>query len=160
MLHATGERSRPAKRPRCSTPRRTAHTVHFLSANDNEASDEEEEESRPKLPPFSCMQDDQLHIPILICAKGEDHGDMLPALVFYGRTCTEQFYDWLLTETEVSDEPQEVIVIFHNLKGYDGMFILQYLYHHRIKVKAGRLTFKDSLCFLPLASPRLPPPSI
>ena len=45
-------------------------------------------------------------------------------LMFYGRTCTEQFYDWLPTKTKVLDEPREVIVIFHNFKGYDEMFIL------------------------------------
>ena len=104
----------PAKRPRRSAPRRTAHAVRFLSANDNEASDEEEEEeTRPTVPPYfvyadyECTQDDQLHVPILICAKGEDHGNTFPALVFYGQTCTEQFYYWLLTKTEVLDDPRK-----------------------------------------------------
>ena len=50
---------------------------------------------------YESTQDDRLHVPILICAKGEDHLDNVPALVFYGRSCTEQFYDWLLTKTEV-----------------------------------------------------------
>jgi len=55
-----------------------------------------------------------------------------------------------------------VIVIFHNLKGYDGMFLLQHCYDHQREVKdqitvgtkilsfkSHCLTFKDSLCFLP-----------
>ena len=55
-----------------------------------------------------------------------------------------------------------VIVLFHNLKGFDGVFILKTLYCHRWSVtkqfsmgakvlsfKCGPITFKDSLCFLP-----------
>ena len=66
-----------------------------------------------------------------------------------------------LTEDEYRDEHQ-VIVIFHNFKGYDGMFVLKYLYdNHRhvenqitvgtkvLSLTNGNLTFKDSLCFLP-----------
>ena len=159
----------PDDSPPAKQARRAAHAVHFLAVNESSENEEEEEENaKPKLPPYfvyadyECTQDDQLHVPILICAKGQDHNDTLPALVFYGRSCTEQFYDWLLTKTEVLDEPREVIVIFHNFKGYDGMFILQFLYDQRVQVKdqicvgskilslkAGRLTFKDSLCFLP-----------
>ena len=159
--------SPPAKRARRAAPQHAAHALHFLAVNES-SSEEEEENTKPKLPPYfvyadyECTQDDQLHVPILICAKGQDHNDTLPSLVFYGRSCTEQFYDWLLTKTEVLDEPREVIVLFHNFKGYDGMFILQFLYDQRVQVKdricvgskilslkAGRLTFKDSLCFLP-----------
>ena len=161
-----------AKRSRPAAPRHAAHAVHFLSVNEDTSDSHEEEDETPPsaLPPYfvyadyECTQDDQLHVPILICAKGQDHNDTLPALVFYGRTCTEQFYDWLLTKTDVLDEPREVIVIFHNFKGYDGMFILQFFYDRRITVKdqicvgskilslkAGRLTFKDSLCFLPFS---------
>ena len=160
----------PAKRSCPTAPRHAAHAVHFLSANEDSSDDPQEEDKAPSstLPPYfvyadyECTQDKQLHVPILICAKGQDHNDTLPALAFYGRTCTEQFYDWLLTKTDVLGEPREVIVIFHNFKGYDGMFILQFLYDRRIIVndqvcvgskvlslKAGRLTFKDSLCFLP-----------
>ena len=59
-------------------------------------------------------------------------------------------------------DDRRVIVLFHNLKGYDGMFLLQYLYRvHRevmdqitvgtkiLCFTSDRLTFKDSLCFLP-----------
>ena len=55
-----------------------------------------------------------------------------------------------------------VIVLFHNLKGFDGVFILKTLYQHHWSVtnqfsmgakvlsfKTGPITFKDSLCFLP-----------
>ena len=61
----------------------------------------------------------------------------------------------------------DVIAIFHKLKGYDGMFLLQHCYkvHHDVKdqitqgtkilsFKPGQVEFKDSLCFLlfPLAN--------
>ena len=59
-------------------------------------------------------------------------------------------------------DDRRVIIVFHNLKGYDGMLLLRHLYsEHRsvtgmvtvgVKVlsfASDRLTFKDSLCFLP-----------
>ena len=55
-----------------------------------------------------------------------------------------------------------VTVLFHNLKGFDGVFILKELYRDSRRVvnqacmgakvltfKTGSITFKDSLCFLP-----------
>ena len=62
---------------------------------------------RANLPPhlvyadFEYTQDEQEHIPILICAMGEDHISSLLPLHFYGRDCTEAFCDWLLTKTKV-----------------------------------------------------------
>ena len=67
---------------------------------------------------------------------------------------------------------QDVIVIFHDLKGYDGMFILQHCYTKRqevmdqiivgtniLSLRSDRLTFKDSLCFLPFPLANFPAPS-
>ena len=63
----------------------------------------------------------------------------------------------------------DVIAIFHNLKGYDGMFLLQYCYatHREVKdqitqgtkilsFKSGQVEFKDSLCFLPFPLANFP----
>ena len=97
---------------------------------------------------------------ILICAETEDEDD--ETLEFYGSNCTEEFMNHLddLTVDEHGDE-RKVICIFHNFKGYDGMFILKYLYDsHRtvenqicigtkvLSLSTGDITFKDSLCFL------------
>ena len=62
-----------------------------------------------------------------------------------------------------------MIIFFHNLKGYDGMFILQHCYAtHRevtdhitagikiLSLTSDRLTFKDSLCFLPFPLANFP----
>ena len=61
------------------------------------------------------------------------------------------------------DNERHIIVIFHNLKGFDGIFILRELYRqHRtvtsqltvgakvLSFTSGPLIFKDSLCFLPM----------
>lgn len=68
--------------------------------------------------------------PILLCCESEE--DDTPH-VYYGPQCTEEFFEYLddLTVDAYGDSRQ-VIVLFHNLKGYDGMFILKYLYeNHR-----------------------------
>lgn len=150
-----------AKRPR----RGMAHALQVLESNKRRDSDEHAEEEGRALPPYfvyadyECTQDEREHVPILICAAGEDIED---PLVFYGGDCTAAFYDWVQQKTKVLDRPREVIILFHNLKGYDGIFVLKYLYDQRCEVRdqisvgtktlslrSGRLTFKDSLCFLP-----------
>lgn len=101
-----------------------------------------------------------LQSPILLCSESEE--DDTPH-VYYGPQCTEEFFEYLddLTVDAYGDSRQ-VIVVFHNLKGYDGMFILKYLYeNHRdvedqitvgtkvLSLRNGDIIFKDSLCFLP-----------
>ena len=69
--------------------------------------------------------------PILLCCESAEEED---TTVFYGRDCTDRFFDYLddLTIDEYGNTRQ-VIVLFHNFKGYDGMFVLKYLYdNHRI----------------------------
>ena len=103
---------------------------------------------------------DGVQSPILVCAEAEDE-DM--PHTFYGPDCSAEFMEHLdsLTVDAYGDE-RKVICIFHNFKGYDGMFILQHLYEtHRevedqvcigtkvLSLTTGDITFKDSLCFLP-----------
>ena len=69
-----------------------------------------------------------------------------------------------------SDQDRDILVVFHNLKGFDGMFILHELYQQQREVedqltvgakvlsfKSGPFKFIDSLCFLPM--PLAPFPS-
>ncbi len=84
-------------------------------------------------------------------------------VVHYGADCAERFVaDLEELAVDVDGDDRTVITLFHNLKGYDGMFLLEYMYaNHRevtnlvtvgVKVfsfSSDRLTFKDSLCFLP-----------
>ena len=66
-------------------------------------------------------------------------------------------------DDDEDDDDRLIFVIFHNLKGFDGHFILRELYLQQRSVTAqltigakvlsfrrGPLTFKDSLCFLPM----------
>lgn len=92
--------------------------------------------------------------------------------LIYGEDCTATFFD-ALEDLAVDDDGDDrnVIIIFHNLKGFDGMFLLKHCYanhrdvNHAVFVGAkvyafssDRLTFKDSLCFLPFPlAPFLPP---
>ena len=90
--------------------------------------------------------------PILFRAETDedDHTESI-----YCPDCTEPLLRWLeeLTLDEDGDD-RNVIVIFHNLKGYDGMLLLEHCYsHHRevtdqITVGTKILSFKsDRLTF-------------
>ena len=84
-------------------------------------------------------------------------------ILLYGQDCTARFIeamDDLAVDSQGDD--QHVIILFHNLKGCDGMFLLRHLYlvHREVtdQITVGtkilgftsdRLTLKDSLCFLP-----------
>ena len=85
--------------------------------------------------------------------------------VLYGEDCALQFLRDLDDLTDIPDHEgeREILVVFHNLKGFDGMFILHELYQQQREVvdqltvgakvlsfKSGPLKFIDSLCFLPM----------
>ena len=85
----------------------------------------------------------------------------------WGEDCCLQFIKklekmaWIPAGKKKMKE-RPVIVLFHNLKGFDGVFILNTLYKDGrgvteqfcmgakvLSFKTGPITFKDSLCFLP-----------
>ena len=85
--------------------------------------------------------------------------------VLDGEDCALQFLRDLddLTDVPDSEGEREILVVFHNLKGFDGMFILHELYQQQREVtdqltvgakvlsfKSGPIKFIDSLCFLPM----------
>ena len=117
---------------------------------------------------YEAMTDAEgIQTPILI---GYETAESDTCHCHYGRDCTERFVqDMENLAVDVDGDDRNVIIIFHNLKGYDGMFLLQYMYaHHReverlvtvgVKVlsfTSDRLTFKDSLCFLPFSLSSFP----
>ena len=92
-----------------------------------------------------------------------------------GDNCIEQFINKLndLTEVAGKEKQRDLLVMFHNLKGFDGNYIIEELYRQGIKVEnqltnGGKtlkfdyrymgavITFKDSLCFLPMPLADLP----
>ena len=85
--------------------------------------------------------------------------------VLEGEDCALQFLHDLedLVDVPDSDYECEIIVVFQNLKGFNGMFIMYKLYQQQREVvdqltvgakvlsfKSGPLKFIDSLCFLPM----------
>ena len=102
-------------------------------------------------------------IPNLLCYRAQDQTEFT---VLRGEDCVDMFIghlDDLSHPPTENIEEQPLIILFHNLKGFDGMFILQALYKDMrdveeqltvgakvLSFKCGPLTFKDSLCFLPM----------
>ena len=98
--------------------------------------------------------------PIMLCCESAEEEE---THVWYGEDCTESFFDYLDEKTvDEYGDTRKVIVIFHNFKGYDGMFVIKYLYdNHRdvqdqitvgskiLSLRNYDLIFKDSLRFLP-----------
>ena len=98
----------------------------------------------------------------LLCYSSSEEEDIH---VLYGDNCTLQFLHELddLTEVAENEKEREIIVVFHNLKGFDGMFLIHELYTQQRPIEkqitvgakvlsftSGPLKFIDSLCFLPM----------
>ena len=132
----------------------------------------EEEEARPR--PLFVYADIEAMIlpngmfePNLLCYQTSVAGSTIQTLK--GPTCCREFIYELgkLSLVPVGEKKKKmrerpVTVLFHNLKGFDGVFLLNELYRDSRKVinqactgakvltfKAGPITFKDSLRFLP-----------
>ena len=113
---------------------------------------------------FEAMKDEEgVFLPNLVCYSSSEE-DAIHTLD--GDNCTLQFLEELDDLAEVPDnneQQREVIVVFHNLKGFDGIFLIHELYNQQrslenqltvgakvLSFKSGPLTFIDSLCFLPM----------
>ena len=112
---------------------------------------------------FETMQDhERVFIPNLLCYSSSEEEEIH---VLHGEDCSLQFLEELdeLADVEDSDREREIIIVFHNLKGFDCMFILNELYQQQREVteqltvgakvlsfKSGPLKFIDSLSFLPM----------
>ena len=110
----------------------------------------------------AMISEDGTHLPICVCAQTSENNT---SYTFYGDDCSKQFLEFLTNLTEDQyKEPREVICIFHNLKGYDSIFIQHQLVIEgrkfdvmipngtkMISLEAGKITFKDSMAFLPMA---------
>jgi len=135
--------------------------------------DEEGNKKKPPLEPFFVYADieamilpDRSFEPNLLCYR--THEDDRIHSHWGKQGCLDFLHDLdALTEVPDDDRERPIIVIFHNLKGFDGVFMLYELYGQSREVtkqltvgakvlcfKSGPLTFKDSLCFLnmPLAA--------
>ena len=89
---------------------------------------------------------------------------------FNGSTCVDFMFDYLDEKTvDENGDDRRVICVFQNFKGYDGMFVLQYLYRtHReiegqikvgtkaLSLQTGGIKFIDCCCFPPFPSASFP----
>ena len=101
-------------------------------------------------------------IPNLLCHSSSEE-DVIHTLD--GEDCVLQFLQDLddLAEVQDSDKLRQIIVVFHNLKGFDGIFMIHELYNQQRQVTnqltvgakvlsftSGPVKFIDSFCFLPM----------
>ena len=112
---------------------------------------------------FEAMQNAEgVFVANLLCYSSSEEATIH---VLDGEDCALQFLRDLddLTDIPDSEGEREILVVFHNLKGFDGMFILHELYQQQREVadqltvgakvlsfKSGPVKFIDSLCFLPM----------
>ena len=118
---------------------------------------------------IECMlTEERGFVPNLLCYRGEWQTDII---TIKGDGCVDTFnhlQDYSHPATEAIEE-QPLIILFHNLKGFDGIFILHALYKAMrtveeqltigakvLSFKSGPLVFKDSLCFLPMPLSNFP----
>ena len=113
---------------------------------------------------FEAMQNaDSVFVANLLCYSTSEEEEEIHVL--YGEDCTLQFLEELdeLADVPDSDSEREIIIVFHNFKGFDSVFILNELYQQQREVteqltvgakvlsfRSGPLKFIDSLSFLPM----------
>ena len=120
---------------------------------------------------IECMlTEERGFIPNLLCYRGEWQSSIT---TIQGEGCVDTFLNHLDDYAHPADdntiEEQPLIILFHNLKGFDGIFILNSLYKAMrtveeqltigakvLSFKSGALVFKDSLCFLPMPLSNFP----
>ena len=112
---------------------------------------------------YEAMQNAEgVFIANLLCYSSSEEEDIH---VLQGEDCTLQFLHELdeLADVQDNDREREIIIVFHNFKGFDSVFIVNELYQQQREVteqltvgakvlsfKSGPLKFIDSLSFLPM----------
>ena len=112
---------------------------------------------------YEAMQDHEgVFVANLLCYSSSEEDTIH---VLQGKDCTLQFLEELdeLADVQGSDREREIIIVFHNFKGFDSVFILNELYRQQrdvtqkltegakvLSFRSGPLLFIDSLSFLPM----------
>ena len=130
--------------------------------------DEEGNEKQPLPPPLFVWADieamqlpDREFEPNMLSYRTSESENIVTRK---GKECVCRFVHDLDDFTDIpnDDRDRTIIVLFHNLKGYDGVFLINELYKQKRTVEnqltigskvlafeSGTLMFKDSLCFIP-----------
>ena len=131
--------------------------------------EDEEEGGKPPLFVYADIEamvlPDGSFQPNLVCYQTSQPWSTIRSLK--GPSCCREFIQEvgklaLVPAGKKKKRERPVTVLFHNLKGFDGVFLLKELYRDSRRVesqacmgakvltfKSGSITFKDSLCFLP-----------
>ena len=113
---------------------------------------------------FEAMQNAEgVFVANLLCYSSSEEEEDIHVLD--GQECTLQFLQELddLADIPDGDREREIIIVFHNFKGFDSVFILNELYQQQREVteqltvgakvlsfRSGPLKFIDSISFLPM----------
>ena len=134
-----------------------------------EKEDDGDGKKKPLPPPLLVYADieamqmpDRQFEPNLLCYRTSESDTIIS---HKGKDCVCTFLHDLDDAAEIADDDRQrtIITIFHNLKGFDGTFIIEELYKQQRGIEnqltvgskvlcfeSGPLIFKDSLCFLPM----------
>ena len=114
------------------------------------------------------QNEENVFIPNLLCYSSSEEEEIH---VIDGDHCVLNFLQELddLADVPESDKDREIICVFHNLKAFDGIFIINELYKQQRQVikqltvgakvlsfTSGPLKFIDSLSFLPMSLASFP----
>ena len=143
---------------------------HVGEPEEEKVDDDDSQGKKKPLPPplfvyadIEAMQlPDRQFEPNMLCYRTHESVNIV---THKGKDCVNTFLHDLDDATEIPDDDRErtIITIFHNLKGFDGMFIIDEMYQQQrsienqltvgskvLSFESGPLIFKGSLCFLPM----------
>ena len=108
------------------------------------------------------QNEENVFVPNLLCYTTAEEEDIH---ALDGEDCVLQFLEELddLSEVPNSERERQITIVFHNLKAFDGIFLIRELYQQQREVinqltvgakvlsfTSGPLKFIDSLCFIPM----------
>ena len=130
-------------------PRSEVGTGHVIESDPEDVHTRVWVERDPPLQVYrdyeATVDDEVVQTPILLGGESdeEDHTEF-----FYSADCTKYFFKWWESLAVDQDgDDRNVIAVFHNLS---------FFYNKVLFFTSDRLTFKDSLCFLPFSLATFP----
>ena len=179
--HRCGEQECPCCHRICNLKQHKCFIQPIKKKKKKKRDDEEEEEENEEDDEFmdededgtifiyfdiEARQDKGNHVANLLCAE-TDHNNQ--QYTFWGESCVADFLQWCYHLAHQADVEQ-LVVVAHNFKGYDGYMIMEQLYKEHITqqlyhivngtkiltLSIPQIKFIDSLNFLPMALAEFP----